>query len=124
MTLHGKSFRAMSGTPASALLFSGADMGNPYPRLVEERTIRALDGTELYARRTRGPEAHGLPIVCCNGIGVSTFFWKYVERHFAPERPVILWDYRGHGQSGHPPTLDNLTIEQNADDLRARLEGL
>ena len=93
------------------------------PRFVEERTVRASDGTELYARRTRGADASGLPIVCCNGIGVATFFWKYVERHFAAERPVILWDYRGHGESGEPPTLDNLTMEQNARDLLAVLDS-
>jgi pimeloyl-ACP methyl ester carboxylesterase len=98
-------------------------MSPDFPRFVEERTIQASDGTELYARRTRGPEAKGLPIVCCNGIGVSTFFWKYVERHFAPERPVILWDYRGHGESGTPPSLDDLTIERNADDLRCVLDS-
>ncbi len=93
------------------------------PRFVEERTVRASDGTELYARRTRGSDAAGLPIVCCNGIGVATFFWKYVERHFAPERPVILWDYRGHGESGEPPSLDDLTMEQNARDLRSVLDS-
>ncbi|HZV01483.1 MAG TPA: alpha/beta hydrolase [Planctomycetota bacterium] len=93
------------------------------PRLVEERTVRASDGTELYARRTRGADAAGVPLVCCNGIGVATFFWKYVERHFAQERPVILWDYRGHGESGAPPSLDNLTMEQNARDLLSVLDA-
>lgn len=93
------------------------------PRFVEERTIRASDGTELYARRTRGGDAAGVPLVCCNGIGVATFFWKYVERHFALERPVILWDYRGHGESGDPPSLENLTMEQNARDLLSVLDS-
>jgi pimeloyl-ACP methyl ester carboxylesterase len=97
--------------------------GYDSPRFVEERVVRAADGTALFARRTRGAEARGLPIVCCNGIGVSTFFWKYVERHFSAERPVILWDYRGHGESGRPPSLENLTIEQNAEDLRAVLDS-
>jgi pimeloyl-ACP methyl ester carboxylesterase len=93
------------------------------PRFVEERTVVATDGTELYARRTRGGDANGIPIVCCNGIGVATFFWKYVERHFAHERPVILWDYRGHGESGEPPSLDDLTMERNARDLLSVLDS-
>lgn len=98
-------------------------MLNDGPRFVEERTVTASDGTELFARRTHGANAHGTPLVCCNGIGVSTFFWKYVERHFSHERPVILWDYRGHGESERPASLANLTIEQNADDLRCVLEA-
>jgi pimeloyl-ACP methyl ester carboxylesterase len=93
------------------------------PRFVEERTVTATDGTELFARRTHGADATGIPIVCCNGIGVSTFFWKYVERHFSHDHPVILWDYRGHGESGRPQDLSNLTVEQNADDLRCVLEA-
>lgn len=93
------------------------------PRFVEERTVVAQDGTELYARRTRGTHAGGVPLVCCNGIGVATFFWKYVERHFAHEHPVILWDYRGHGESGPPPSLEDLTMEQNARDLLAVLDS-
>lgn len=82
-----------------------------------EKVVVAGDGTRLYARETRGPGAAGTPIVCANGIGVSTFFWRYLEDHFSATRPVICWDYRGHGQSEFPRDLDSLTIEENAADL-------
>lgn len=88
-----------------------------------ERVVLAGDGTRLYARETRGPDAHGTPLLCANGVGVSTIFWRYVEEHFPATRPVIVWDYRGHGQSEYPRDLDDLSIEANADDMARVLEA-
>jgi pimeloyl-ACP methyl ester carboxylesterase len=61
----------------------------------------------------------GPTLICCNGVGVSTFFWKYVVEHFSPHYQVVLWDYRGHGQSEQPTDLDSveLSIEASARDL-------
>ena len=77
----------------------------------------AGDGTRLYTRETRGPNAAGTPIVCANGIGVGTFFWPYLEAHFAATRPVVCWDYRGHDKSEFPRDLTRLTIEETAEVL-------
>lgn len=88
-----------------------------------EKTILAGDGTRLYAREIRGPDATGTPILCNNGIGVSTFFWRYVEEHFSLTRPVICWDYRGHGQSEFPRDLDGLTMQAMADDAARVLDA-
>lgn len=92
-------------------------------RTRQEKLVRAGDGTALYARQTQGPQATATPIICANGIGVSTFFWRYLEDHFSPTRPVIVWDYRGHGESERPRDMDGLTIEANADDLRRVLDA-
>ncbi len=73
------------------------------------------DGQELYWRAV----GEGPPLVCCNGVGVSTFFFKYIADHFRHTHTVVLWDYRGHGRSTtpvHPETAD-LSIERNATDL-------
>ena len=88
-----------------------------------ERWVQAGDGTWLYARETRGPEASGVPIVCANGIGVGTFFWVYVEERFSPERPVIVFDYRGHDRSEFPRDLDDLSVETCAQDLLRVLDA-
>lgn len=88
-----------------------------------EKVVIAGDGTRLYARQTAGKNARGTPMICQNGIGVSTFFWRYLEDHFSRTRPVICWDYRGHGQSEFPRDLDALTMEQNAEDLRRVLDA-
>ena len=41
----------------------------------------------------------GSSIICNNGVGVSTFFWKYVLQHYDNAHQIIIWDYRGHGKS-------------------------
>lgn len=58
-------------------------------------------------------------IVCCNGVGVSTFFWKYVVRYFSARHQVVTWDYRGHGRSGRPEnvTREKLTVSTSVQDL-------
>lgn len=82
---------------------------------------RADDGVHLYYRVV----GEGPPLVCCNGVGVSTFFWKYIARHFRDRFSVVLWDYRGHGKSGTPaePRAADLSMERNAADLAAVMDA-
>ncbi len=65
-------------------------------------------------------------LVCCNGVGVSTFFWKYIAQHYKGRFNVVLWDYRGHGLSSMPVDVAraDLTIERNAKDLEAVLQNV
>jgi len=84
---------------------------------------RTDDGLQLYYRVV-GSE--GPWMVCCNGVGVSTFFFKYVAEHFRSRCRVLLWDYRGHGRSALPPEPieeANLSIEQSARDLFRVMEA-
>jgi len=64
-------------------------------------------------------------IVCCNGLGVSTFFWNYTVEYFRTAHRVITWEYRGHYTSGRPRhvTLDSLSMAANAEDLAAVLDA-
>lgn len=78
-------------------------------------TTLASDGTPL-AFASGGPKK-ARAIVCCNGVGVSTFFWDYVGEHFSKDHHVVVWDYRGHGASGVPAQLKNITMASVADDL-------
>jgi len=58
--------------------------------------------------------------VCCNGAGVSTFFFKYLVQHFRTQLQVVVWDYRGHGRSPPPPepiAEADLGVERAARDL-------
>jgi len=94
------------------------------PDIIETR-VTSDDGVELFVRKESLPgRSQGVPIICCNGVGVSTVFWSYIAKGFRALHPVVTWDYRGHGRSGPPPDLGKLTIEQNADDLRAVLDAL
>ena len=66
-----------------------------------------------------------LTLVCCNGVGVSTFFWKYIVEHYRQRFQVMLWDYRGHGRSGSPVDIEraDLTVERSAEDLQCVLDA-
>ncbi len=75
----------------------------------------AADGTPL-AFAYGGPE-DSVPIVCCNGVGVSTFFWDYIAEHFVKTNRVVVWDYRGHGASGDLAEPMRITMPEIADDL-------
>jgi pimeloyl-ACP methyl ester carboxylesterase len=85
------------------------------PESFRQGTVETETGLKIYW------EAHGSGpgLICCNGVGVSTFFWKYVVNEFAESHTVVLWDYRGHGQSERPtcPHSIDLSIGASATDL-------
>lgn len=63
-------------------------------------------------------------IVCCNGLGVSTSYWKYIVPYFSRDHQVITWEYRGHYASGRPTPLTSeaVTMAANTHDLAAVLD--
>jgi len=88
-------------------------------RITRQGFARTHDGAELFFRVL----GEGEPaLVCNNGLGVSTFFWEYIARHFATERAVVLWDYRGHGRSSALQPGDPLDVRMCASDLGEVLE--
>lgn len=85
--------------------------------------ISSFDGTRIYYESFGGNgENEELTFVPCNGLGVSTFFWKHLTHFFSTKSRVILWDYRSHGHSGPAPDLFDLTMTNNANDLKAVLD--
>ncbi len=80
------------------------------------------DGVQLHWRII----GSGPLLVCCNGVGVSTFFWKYLAEHFRTSHRILLWDYRAHGRSQRQleSESDNLSINRHARDLLCILEHL
>ena len=67
------------------------------------------DGHHLFWQATgAGPDT----LICCNGVGVSTFFWKYVVQHFSRTHQVVVWDYRGHGRSDRPDDPAELQVAE------------
>ncbi len=93
------------------------------PRLLQAQQgfAETDDGVELFYRAL----GDGDPaLVCCNGVGVSTFFWEYVATHFAPDRKVVVWDYRGHGRSSVMAQHQRLDIPRCARDLGAVIKTL
>jgi pimeloyl-ACP methyl ester carboxylesterase len=60
-----------------------------------------------------------LPVVLCNGIACSVGYWTTLADRLRNERPVVMWDYRGHGISGVPWDLDAVTIDDVMADFEA-----
>jgi len=102
-----------TGTPD--LGAGGAVSTRPTP--VRTGFAVADDGTRLYWRAV----GEGPPIVCCNGVGVSIFFWKYIVEHYCRTHTVLLWDYRAHGRSDRPADIGtaDLSIPRHARDLES-----
>ncbi len=98
-----------------------------YPELfgppTREGQATTPDGARL-AWQVFGQPRRGWPtIVCSNGLGCSTFFWHYLAHYFSTHTQVLIWDYRGHGDSSAPRDLQReLTMEQCADDLATVLK--
>ncbi|MBI1947002.1 MAG: alpha/beta hydrolase [Deltaproteobacteria bacterium] len=85
-----------------------------------ERELFADDGTRLIVRAWH--EGTGTPLILCDGLGCDGYIWKYVERRFAGERPLLHLQYRGHGRSQVPNDLDTLKVEVIVDDLARALD--
>jgi pimeloyl-ACP methyl ester carboxylesterase len=82
----------------------------------------ADDGVQLHWRIV----GSGPLLICCNGVGVSTFFWKYLVDRFRPTHRVLLWDYRAHGRSQRllDAEAQDFSVHRHARDLITILEHL
>jgi pimeloyl-ACP methyl ester carboxylesterase len=83
---------------------------------LQEGKIPSFDGTNLYFRSFGKGNP---PIVCCNGLGVGTFFWVYLERAFRAAHQVVTWDYRGHGKSELKKNPKNYHLQALVKDLKS-----
>ncbi len=84
--------------------------------VVRVGTATAPDGAILSWRAEgSGPRA----LLACNGIGVSTFFWRRLSQHLAGLGPFtfVIWDYRGHGRSPVAGNPESMTVVGCARDL-------
>ena len=68
----------------------------------------------------------GPPILCSNGVGVGTFFWKYISEKFSSQYTIVLWDYRGHGESDRrlEKVLPDVSIQRHTKDLELLYQEL
>lgn len=80
----------------------------------------SFDGTKIWFR-SRGK---GIPIILCNGLGCSIFYFHYLEEYFKQNYQVIVFDYRGHGKSEPPADPNNFTISSLRQDVKAVLDHL
>ena len=80
------------------------------------------DGIRIYWKTVgKGPL-----LICSNGVGVGTFFWKYICAQYASRFQILMWDYRGHGESDRDSNhvLQDISIRRHAQDLETIYHSL
>lgn len=88
---------------------------------LREGTARSFDGSKIFYRSFgRGD----VPLICCNGLGVGSFFWVYLEKFFRISRPVVTWNYRGHGKSELKKNPKHYNLKALVEDCKAVLDVL
>ncbi len=81
---------------------------------LETATVRSFDSTAIEARRYGDPSQPAILIV--NGIGAALGMWRLVlPRLVEAGSSVVMWDYRGLGDSG-PPASDRIDPGAHAED--------
>ena len=81
------------------------------------RFARARDG-ETLAYQTHGTPGK-TPIVTLHGLVSSISHWSFFTPHFSAQRPVVSWEYRGHGGQAAPRDPASVSVAQFADDAHA-----
>ncbi len=88
---------------------------------LKEGTVESFDGTRIWYRSFGTGEP---AIVCCNGLGVGTFFWTYLEKHFRGTHRIVTFDYRGHGHSELKRNPRTYNLSSLVKDCKAVVDGL
>lgn len=88
--------------------------------LTHEGYARSFDGTRIWYRSV----GKGAPLICCNGLGCSTFYFNYLENYFKRSYQVVTWDYRGHGKSEAARVRKNHNLESLVRDLKTVMNAL
>jgi pimeloyl-ACP methyl ester carboxylesterase len=80
-----------------------------------QRVATSSDGESL-SYQVLGTAQRAAPILTVHGLVSSIHHWQSFTPHFARERQVVSWEYRGHG--GHPAPRDctSATVDQFAED--------
>jgi len=76
---------------------------------------------EALTYRVEGP-LDRTPMLTAHGLVSSIHHWMFFTPHFAAERPVVSWDYRGHGGQAVPRDRA-VSVAQFADDAHAVWRG-
>jgi pimeloyl-ACP methyl ester carboxylesterase len=86
------------------------------------RQVTSSDGTSLHVELF-GPQEAGPTFVLAHGWTESIQYWIYVIRELSGRGlPVVVYDQRGHGESG--PAVDNdYSLPRFGDDLEAVLRA-
>jgi pimeloyl-ACP methyl ester carboxylesterase len=78
------------------------------------RLAHTADGEEL-AYRIHGAPGK-TPIVTLHGLVSSISHWSFFTPYYSHARPVLSWEYRGHGGRDLLGEVERVSVEQFAED--------
>jgi pimeloyl-ACP methyl ester carboxylesterase len=74
---------------------------------------RSADGTEIFYRAS----GDGLPLLLCAASFSTHLHWEHQQEDLAGDFRVVAWDYRAHGRSGAPISMDQYRFDLVVEDL-------
>jgi pimeloyl-ACP methyl ester carboxylesterase len=84
--------------------------------------LQREDGVTL-AFQVHNPQASGVPLLLTHGFGATAGMWAPNIDALSVDRPVIVWDQRGHGGSDAPDDMDRYTEQISVADMAAILDA-
>jgi pimeloyl-ACP methyl ester carboxylesterase len=81
------------------------------------------DGVRI-AYTLHNPGGAGTPLVLSHGFAATSEMWDPNVPALAADRPVVVWDFRGHGQSDAPDDPAAYSAEASVGDIDALLDML
>jgi pimeloyl-ACP methyl ester carboxylesterase len=84
--------------------------------------LQREDGVTL-AFQVHNPQAPGLPLLLTHGFGATAGMWDLNINSLSVDRPVIVWDQRGHGSSDAPDDMDCYSEQISVADMAAILDA-
>ena len=83
-----------------------------------------LNGSDLFYEEHGSDARSGLLLVLVHGFGVTHRYWDAAVGALSGRYRMVVYDARGHGQSGVPDDLEAYDETVFVDDLRALLDHL
>ena len=84
--------------------------------------LQRPDGVTL-AFQVHNPQAPGVPLLLTHGFGATAGMWDRNVDALSVDRPVIVWDQRGHGSSDAPDDMACYTEQISVADMAAILDA-
>ena len=84
--------------------------------------LQREDGVTL-AFQVYNPKAPGVPLLLTHGFGATAGMWDPNVDALSVDRPVIVWDQRGHGSSDAPDDMNRYTEQISVADMAAILDA-
>lgn len=84
--------------------------------------LQREDGVTL-AYQVHNPLGLGVPLLLTHGFGATSRMWDRNIDALSVDRPVIVWDQRGHGSSDAPEEMDRYSEQISVADMVAILDA-